>query len=155
MYVNISNLYTPTTYISVLLDMIGWSFSLKVDHPNNLSNFKYYYISSQIFQSVGFSNVWECKNITHPLPHLYLLCILYDVLVCFFVILFNFLFLFCRTVDRLWSITEDLNILYKENWTRLAAQEVQQFQVSNIMCVWKKSVCSLCLYTINLPFSPS
>lgn len=34
------------------------------------------------------------------------------------------------TVDRLWSITEDLNILYKENWTRLAAQEVQLFQVS-------------------------
>ncbi|CAO1434344.1 unnamed protein product [Diamesa hyperborea] len=33
-----------------------------------------------------------------------------------------------RTVDRLWSITEDLNILYKENWTRLAAQEVQIFQ---------------------------
>jgi len=33
-------------------------------------------------------------------------------------------------VDRLWSITEDLNILYKENWTRLAAQEVQLFQVS-------------------------
>lgn len=38
---------------------------------------------------------------------------------------------FCRTVDRLWSITEDLNILYKENWTRLAAHEVQQFQVRN------------------------
>lgn len=33
-------------------------------------------------------------------------------------------------MDRLWSITEDLNILYKENWTRLAAQEVQLFQVS-------------------------
>lgn len=33
-------------------------------------------------------------------------------------------------MDRLWSITEDLNILYKENWTRLAAQEVQHFQVS-------------------------
>ena len=31
-------------------------------------------------------------------------------------------------MDRLWSITEDLNILYKENWTRLAAQEVQLFQ---------------------------
>lgn len=47
-----------------------------------------------------------------------------------------FLFFFCfiirlRTVDRLWSITEDLNILYKENWTRLAAQEVQLFQVMN------------------------
>lgn len=38
---------------------------------------------------------------------------------------------FSRTVDRLWSITEDLNILYKENWTRLAAHEVQQFQVNN------------------------
>lgn len=34
-------------------------------------------------------------------------------------------------MDRLWSITEDLNILYKENWTRLAAQEVQLFQVSH------------------------
>ncbi|XP_052860247.1 potassium channel subfamily K member 10-like [Anopheles cruzii] len=33
-----------------------------------------------------------------------------------------------KTVDRLWSITEDLNILYKENWTRLAAQEVLHFQ---------------------------
>jgi hypothetical protein len=28
----------------------------------------------------------------------------------------------------LWSITEDLNILYKDNWTRLAAQEVLKFQ---------------------------
>lgn len=34
------------------------------------------------------------------------------------------------TVDKLWSITEDLNILYKENWTRLAAQEVMEFQDS-------------------------
>ncbi|PSN36001.1 hypothetical protein C0J52_20000 [Blattella germanica] len=33
-----------------------------------------------------------------------------------------------RTVDKLWSITEDLNILYKDNWTRLAAQEVLKFQ---------------------------
>uniref|UniRef100_A0A6E8VKP4 Ion_trans_2 domain-containing protein n=1 Tax=Anopheles coluzzii TaxID=1518534 RepID=A0A6E8VKP4_ANOCL len=37
-----------------------------------------------------------------------------------------------KTVDRLWSITEDLNILYKENWTRLAAQEVLHFQFSGI-----------------------
>jgi hypothetical protein len=37
---------------------------------------------------------------------------------------------FCRTVNQLWSITEDLNVLYKDNWTRLAAQEVKQFQVS-------------------------
>nr|XP_023019944.1 uncharacterized protein LOC111508611 [Leptinotarsa decemlineata] len=32
------------------------------------------------------------------------------------------------TVDRLWSITENLNILYRENWTRLAAEEVLLFQ---------------------------
>ncbi|KAL0266666.1 UNVERIFIED_CONTAM: hypothetical protein PYX00_009150 [Menopon gallinae] len=35
-----------------------------------------------------------------------------------------------QTVEKLWSITEDLNILYKENWTRLAAQEVLKFQQS-------------------------
>lgn len=33
-----------------------------------------------------------------------------------------------RTVERLWSITEDLNILYKENWTKLAAKELMDFQ---------------------------
>ncbi|KAL3270712.1 hypothetical protein HHI36_021240 [Cryptolaemus montrouzieri] len=35
-----------------------------------------------------------------------------------------------QTVERLWSITENLNILYKENWTRLAAEEVLVFQES-------------------------
>jgi potassium channel subfamily K member 18 len=34
------------------------------------------------------------------------------------------------TVERLWRITEDLNILYKENWTKLAAHEVIKFQDS-------------------------
>lgn len=33
-----------------------------------------------------------------------------------------------QTVDRLWSITENLNILYRENWTKLAAEEVLEFQ---------------------------
>ncbi|KAF2883389.1 hypothetical protein ILUMI_22777 [Ignelater luminosus] len=33
-----------------------------------------------------------------------------------------------QTVDKLWSITENLNILYRENWTRLAAEEVLEFQ---------------------------
>ncbi|XP_050512984.1 uncharacterized protein LOC126888665 [Diabrotica virgifera virgifera] len=33
-----------------------------------------------------------------------------------------------ETVDKLWSITENLNILYRENWTRLAAEEVLMFQ---------------------------
>ncbi|XP_015600216.1 TWiK family of potassium channels protein 18-like isoform X2 [Cephus cinctus] len=35
-----------------------------------------------------------------------------------------------RTVEKLWIITEDLNVLYKENWTRLAAREVLEFQES-------------------------
>ncbi|XP_063368530.1 TWiK family of potassium channels protein 7-like [Cydia amplana] len=33
-----------------------------------------------------------------------------------------------RTVERLWALTEDLNILYKDNWTRLAARELLEFQ---------------------------
>lgn len=33
-----------------------------------------------------------------------------------------------HTVEKLWSITENLNILYKENWTRLASEEVLEFQ---------------------------
>ncbi|XP_050677310.1 TWiK family of potassium channels protein 18-like [Leptidea sinapis] len=33
-----------------------------------------------------------------------------------------------KTVEKLWSITEDLNILYKENWTQLAAKELMDFQ---------------------------
>lgn len=33
-----------------------------------------------------------------------------------------------HTVERLWAITEDLNILYKENWTKLAAKELMDFQ---------------------------
>uniref|UniRef100_A0A0K8WJF3 TWiK family of potassium channels protein 18 n=2 Tax=Bactrocera latifrons TaxID=174628 RepID=A0A0K8WJF3_BACLA len=45
-----------------------------------------------------------------------------------------------RTVDRLWSITEDLNILYKENWTRLAAQEVQHFQETLLRAVRQSKI---------------
>ncbi|XP_046738620.1 TWiK family of potassium channels protein 18-like [Diprion similis] len=33
-----------------------------------------------------------------------------------------------RTVENMWDITENLNILYRENWTRLAAQEIARFQ---------------------------
>ncbi|KAH0537905.1 uncharacterized protein LOC123274339 [Cotesia glomerata] len=32
------------------------------------------------------------------------------------------------TVEKLWSITEDLNVLYKDNWTRLAEREILEFQ---------------------------
>lgn len=31
------------------------------------------------------------------------------------------------TVDRLWSITEDLNILYRDNWTHLARAEMRRY----------------------------
>ncbi|XP_034943392.1 potassium channel subfamily K member 18-like [Chelonus insularis] len=33
-----------------------------------------------------------------------------------------------NTVERLWGITELLNVLYKENWTRLAEREILDFQ---------------------------
>lgn len=33
-----------------------------------------------------------------------------------------------KTVENIWVITESLNILYRENWTRLAAQEIARFQ---------------------------
>lgn len=33
-----------------------------------------------------------------------------------------------QTVESIWEITVSLNILYKENWTRLAAQEIAKFQ---------------------------
>lgn len=33
-----------------------------------------------------------------------------------------------RTVENIWNMTESLNILYKDNWTRLAAQEILRFQ---------------------------
>ena len=33
-----------------------------------------------------------------------------------------------HTVERLWKITEELNILYKDNWTALANREIVKFQ---------------------------
>lgn len=33
-----------------------------------------------------------------------------------------------QTVESIWEITEHLNILYRENWTRLAEQEIARFQ---------------------------
>ena len=33
-----------------------------------------------------------------------------------------------RTVNKLWKITEELNILYRENWTVLADREMMKFQ---------------------------
>ena len=33
-----------------------------------------------------------------------------------------------KTVNKLWKITEELNILYRENWTALADREMIKFQ---------------------------
>lgn len=33
-----------------------------------------------------------------------------------------------KTVENIWEITAALNILYHENWTRLAGQEISRFQ---------------------------
>ena len=37
-----------------------------------------------------------------------------------------------RTVEKLWKITEELNILYKDNWTALADREIAIFQTELI-----------------------
>ncbi|KAK4878356.1 hypothetical protein RN001_010862 [Aquatica leii] len=33
-----------------------------------------------------------------------------------------------RTVETIWDITVNLNILYRDNWTKLASQEINKFQ---------------------------
>ena len=46
------------------------------------------------------------------------------------------------TVKKLWEITERMNILYPENWTRIAAQELALFQkqmVDVMVNEWKKA----------------
>ena len=43
-------------------------------------------------------------------------------------ILFTSYLLLPRTVEKLWKITEELNILYKDNWTSLADREIAIFQ---------------------------
>ena len=46
------------------------------------------------------------------------------------------------TVKKLWDITEQMNILYPENWTRIAAQELAKFQeqmVSVLVKEWSKT----------------
>jgi hypothetical protein len=58
----------------------------------------------------------------------------------------NLIVLFSRTVEKLWKITEELNILYKDNWTALADREIAIFQtellaaglVTNVEQVRKK-----------------
>ena len=46
------------------------------------------------------------------------------------------------TVKKLWEITEQMNILYPENWTRIAAQELATFQdimVKVLVSEWQKA----------------
>lgn len=45
-----------------------------------------------------------------------------------------------QVLDKLWDITENLNILYKENWTRLAAGEIYRFHET--MYLWMKNDCN-------------
>lgn len=43
------------------------------------------------------------------------------------------------TVEKLWNITVALNVLHKENWTRLMAVELKRFQVDLIQAAKKNS----------------
>ncbi|XP_076363166.1 TWiK family of potassium channels protein 7-like [Tachypleus tridentatus] len=40
-----------------------------------------------------------------------------------------------KTVKRLWDITYDLNVLYKDNWTRLVTAEIKRFQAELIEAI--------------------
>ncbi|KAG8196592.1 hypothetical protein JTE90_014153 [Oedothorax gibbosus] len=40
-----------------------------------------------------------------------------------------------ETVRRLWEITDKLNVLYKDNWTRMVSHEVKHFQTELIAAV--------------------
>ncbi|GIY93334.1 hypothetical protein CEXT_480301 [Caerostris extrusa] len=40
-----------------------------------------------------------------------------------------------ETVKRLWEITDKLNVLYKDNWTRMVSHEVRHFQTELIAAV--------------------
>ena len=42
------------------------------------------------------------------------------------------------TVKKLWDITEQMNILYPENWTRIAAQELATFQETMVNVLVKE-----------------
>ncbi|KFM70333.1 hypothetical protein X975_27110, partial [Stegodyphus mimosarum] len=39
------------------------------------------------------------------------------------------------TVKRLWAITDQLNVLYKENWTRQVTEEVKRFQADVVNAI--------------------
>lgn len=39
------------------------------------------------------------------------------------------------TVKRLWAITDQLNVLYKENWTRQVTEEVKRFQTDLVNAI--------------------
>ena len=42
------------------------------------------------------------------------------------------------TVKKLWQITEQMNILYPENWTRIAAEELAAFQAEMVQVLAKE-----------------
>ncbi|XP_075236490.1 uncharacterized protein LOC142333352 [Lycorma delicatula] len=43
-----------------------------------------------------------------------------------------------KTVENIWDITVNLNILYRENWTRLAGQEMTRFQEQLVQRIIKE-----------------
>ncbi|XP_054087033.1 uncharacterized protein LOC105220042 [Zeugodacus cucurbitae] len=56
-----------------------------------------------------------------------------------------------RTVENIWDITVSLNILYKENWTKLAALEINKFQDQLV----KRLVMDLTLSTAGDSVAPA
>ena len=53
------------------------------------------------------------------------------------------------TVKKLWQITEQMNILYPENWTRIAAEELASFQAKMVKLLakeWTEAAASQSIY---------
>ena len=53
------------------------------------------------------------------------------------------------TVKKLWQITEQMNILYPENWTRIAAEELASFQAKMVKLLakeWTEAAASHSIY---------
>jgi len=54
------------------------------------------------------------------------------------------------TVAKLWNITDQFNVLYKENWTSLVSREIVSFQQQIIEAVKEGNVDSMDYYPMNL-----
>lgn len=118
---SISFIFLYTSSLMILSAHIH-IYTIPSKHHTNTNNASHWNLTDR--------NSPTCTSLAHKMNIIIIIWNDFSSFVPFFCsLLIAVISIYYRTVDRLWSITEDLNILYKENWTRLAAQEVQLFQV--------------------------